>query len=262
MTKPVHMSAFEVSAYLNCIRYQGNLQLSRQNLFALQRQHLLSVPFENLDIHNHKPIRLDLESIFRKVVHHNRGGFCYELNGLFYALLTAIGFDAWMISARVHKKEGSYSPEFDHMALLVKVDGDTYLVDVGFGSFCLEPLLLRKEVILKDPHGQFIFDQYDDGHYRISQLEEDEKVPQYIFSTHARKLEEFSPMCQYHQQSPQSHFTQKKIISLARENGRITLSNDRIKISHAGETEEERFDPILFEKKLDEIFGIMLMGNY
>lgn len=253
-----HIFKINVAAYLDRIQYRGDLQINRHTLFTLQRQHLLCVPFENLDIHYHKPINLDLEAIFSKVVDHRRGGFCYELNGLFYALLTEIGFDVKMISARVHKKNGSYSPEFDHLALLVKVDEDTYLVDVGFGRFCLEPLLLRYEVILEDPHGQFVFDQYDDKHYRISQVEKNEEVPQYIFSAQARKLEEFAPMCQYHQRSPQSHFTQKKVISLARENGRMTLNDEALKITYGNNTKEEKFDPKQFEEKLHEIFGINL----
>lgn len=101
------------------------------------------MPFENLDIHYHRPIKVTLHDLYWKIEIRERGGFCYELNGLLGALLQELGFQVKMISARVHKKDGNYSPEFDHMALLVKVEHDTYLVDIGFGSSSLEPLLLR-----------------------------------------------------------------------------------------------------------------------
>lgn len=242
-------------AYLNCINFNQPVRTDLSTLVALQRNHLLHVPFENLDIHYQRPIRLDLDAVFDKVVMQKRGGFCYELNSIFYALLRELGFQVSMISARVHKKEGDYSPEFDHMALLVTVDNVTYLVDVGFGSFSLEPLLLREEVVLKDPYGNFTFDSYQ-GYFRINLLENEKYIPQYIFTTQPRKLEEFSERCYYHQYNPESHFSQKKVISLALEDGRITLNDDSLKVTKKGEILEESFDPFLFEKKLEEFFCV------
>ena len=91
------------------------------NLRLLQRQHLLNVPFENLDIHWRRPIVLDTEYFYRKIVEQNRGGFCYELNGLFNELLRESGFETRLLSARVSDGRGSFSDEFDHLAILVMI---------------------------------------------------------------------------------------------------------------------------------------------
>ncbi len=108
--------------------------------------HLLSVPFENLSIHWRgihwrEPIILGDEALFEKIVRRRRGGFCYELNGLFAALLRELGFSVKMLSAEVADAEGNFGPPFDHMALLVTLE-DRWLADVGFGDSFREPLLL------------------------------------------------------------------------------------------------------------------------
>src|SRR4030095_16487825 len=91
----------EVEKYLQRLGYNGSIQPTIELLQVLQKRHLLNVPFENLDIHYKVPIQLDLETIFEKVVIKKRGGFCYELNGIFYEMLRSIGIDLKMISARV-----------------------------------------------------------------------------------------------------------------------------------------------------------------
>ena len=101
-----------------------------ETLRLLQRQHLLHVPFENLDIHWKRPIVLDTERLYKKIVVNGRGGFCYELNGLFNELLTSVGFHTHLVSGRVYNAERKLGPEFDHMAIVVLLNGE-YLADVG-----------------------------------------------------------------------------------------------------------------------------------
>ena len=84
---------------------------------------------------------LNDEALFEKIVVRRRGGFCYELNGLFAMLLRSLGFDVKMLSAGVANSEGVFGPEFDHMTLLVTLE-DRWLADVGFGDSFTEPLLL------------------------------------------------------------------------------------------------------------------------
>src|SRR5713226_8538960 len=112
----------DIKAYLKRINYRGSLAPTAQTLRELQVAHLLSVPFENLSIHSGEPVILEDEALFEKVVVRRRGGFCYELNGLFSALLQALGFDVRMLSAGVRRSSGEFGPEFDHMALLVTLD--------------------------------------------------------------------------------------------------------------------------------------------
>src|SRR5271154_1096827 len=98
-------------------------------LRQLQRAHLLAVPFENLSIHLGEPIVLDQAALVAKVVQRRRGGFCYELNGAFAALLTALGYRVSMLSARVFGAGGLPSPPFDHLTLRVDLT-EPWLVDV------------------------------------------------------------------------------------------------------------------------------------
>src|SRR6266511_6128170 len=133
----------KVQTYLERINYDGPVEPSAETLRWLQVAHLLAVPFENLSIHAHEPIVPDDHALFRKIVSRRRGGFCYELNGLFAALLRAIGFEVVILSAQVANADGQFSPDFDHMALLVTVD-EPWLVDVGFGDSFVEPLSLNE----------------------------------------------------------------------------------------------------------------------
>jgi N-hydroxyarylamine O-acetyltransferase len=136
-----------INAYLERIHYHGSLEPTAETLRALQVAHLLTVPFENLSIHARQPIVLDDDALFTKIVANRRGGFCYEANGLFAALLRALGFEVAMLSAQVANAEGEFGPDFDHMTLMVTPPGSTdfsrrWLVDVGFGDSFLEPLML------------------------------------------------------------------------------------------------------------------------
>ena len=129
-----------IQKYLNRIKYYSEVKTSKEVMFGLQKQHLLNIPFENLDIHYGTRIELDLKKIFQKIIIEKRGGFCYELNSLFNELLKEIGFNTFLISGRVNNENGTYGQEFDHMAIIVILENKSYLVDVGFGRFILEPL--------------------------------------------------------------------------------------------------------------------------
>src|SRR5712664_4710312 len=102
----------DTKAYLERIGYSGPTRPSLNVLRRLHRRHLLSIPFENLDIHLNRPIILSKAAFYEKIIKHHRGGFCYELNGSFAALLTRLGFKVTMLSARVASKSGGFSPEF------------------------------------------------------------------------------------------------------------------------------------------------------
>src|SRR3954469_25022236 len=110
----------DVPAYLDRIQYRGSLDAHRETLRGLHLAHLLHVPFENLSIHAKEPIVLNDAALFEKIVTRRRGGFCYELNGLFGMLLSNLGFKVSKLSAQVANDAGQFSPEFDHMTLLVE----------------------------------------------------------------------------------------------------------------------------------------------
>src|SRR3989442_6922162 len=111
----------DTEAYLERIGNRGPTRPSSRVLRRLHRRHLLSIPFENLDIHLHKPIILNEAALYDKIVKHRRGGFCYELNGSFASLLKKLGFKVSMLSAQRATKCGGFSPDFDHMTLLAQL---------------------------------------------------------------------------------------------------------------------------------------------
>ena len=199
-------------------------------LTELQKAHLLNVPFENLDIHYHNPIELNINSIYEKIVLKNRGGFCYELNGLFYELLLSLKFKAKRISARVYDKKNGYSPEFDHFAIVVEIEDSEFLVDVGFGDFIIEPLKLELDVIQKDTTGDYFFDKYNEKYFRVNKVVNGQIEPEYIFQKTKRKLFDFKERSLYHQTNPNSHFKKKRLISIPTKKGRITISGKTLKI--------------------------------
>ena len=203
-----------------------DIPVSVENLKNLQRKHLLSVPFENLDIHWNRPILMDMARFYEKIVEERRGGFCYELNGLFYELLNALGFPSRMISARVYNHV-DFGEEYDHMAILTRIGDDEFLVDVGFGDFIAEPLRFVLDVEQEDANGKFLIRKFDDDYFLVAKKKGDVWESDYIFKDSARDLAEYAAMCHYQQTSPESHFTQGKVCSLMTDGGRKTLTDKK-----------------------------------
>jgi N-hydroxyarylamine O-acetyltransferase len=251
----------DMQAYLERINYSGSLDLTAKTLRELQLAHLLTVPFENLSIHAGEPIILDDDSLFDKIVRRRRGGFCYELNGLFAALLRALGFKVEMLSAGVANAEGDFGPDFDHMVLMVPLE-ERWLVDVGFGDSFREPLLLdfegeqvqNDEAYRISPHN---------SHLIMSQRRGDgEWKDQYRFTLQPHTYPDYAGMCHYHQTSPESHFTKARVCSRATPKGRITLSEMRLITTANGERHEQILSSDEeYQAVLREHFGIVMTSG-
>ena len=227
-----------VSSYLARIGYTGPTIPTANTLRAIHRAHLLTVPFENLDIARATKIVCEEDAFLRKIVGHHRGGFCYELNGAFAALLRGLGFKVTLLSARVPREDGTETPEFDHMTLRVDLD-QPWLADVGFGDCFLEPLRLQTHAEqLQDGQKFRIREEGKSCHVERAQPDGSWKG-EYTFSLISRRLEEFAPMCHYHQTSPESPFTRKRICSRATREGRITLADRKLIITRLGNREEK-----------------------
>ena len=144
------MTEVPVAAYLRRIGMDPQTGPPTLKLLAaLQLAHLTTVPFENLAVFHHRGPRTSLDWSVPKVVDQRRGGWCFELNGAFGALLMALGFDADHVACRVwegnpgNPTPADWGPEFDHLGVVVRLDGEHWFVDVGFGDCCLVPLPLR-----------------------------------------------------------------------------------------------------------------------
>ncbi|HMP43441.1 MAG TPA: arylamine N-acetyltransferase [Roseiflexaceae bacterium] len=248
----------DVDAYLMRLGDSGGRSPSPATLRRLHVAHQQAVPFENLDIHLNRPIALDEAALFDKIIRQRRGGFCYELNGLFGLLLRELGFQVTLLSAGVFSR-GRFGPEFDHLALAVEIDGIRWLADVGFGESFREPLLLDSRDIQQEGHHRFqLVDQHP---YTVLTIEGDDArwVAQYRISPTARQMSDYAGMCHYHQVSPASNFTRRRICSLTTAEGRVTLSERVLIISRNHEREEQRIeDDAAWLMALRNHFGIDL----
>jgi N-hydroxyarylamine O-acetyltransferase len=251
--------------YLTRITYAGSTEPTLEVLADLQKAHLLSVPFENLDIHTGTPIQLDLPRLYHKIVEMRRGGFCYELNGLFQWLLTQLGFQTRLLMGRVYDKtRGTYGQEFDHLLGMTNLEGREWLVDVGYGDFSMRPLAFTLDRPLTDSNGTFLLEEDDHEYYRVSRFSEEEKryIPEYRFSLTGRQLSDFTAMCEYHQTSPLSSFTRSKVCSIATATGRITLTDSRLIITESGMRSETRISgQAEFNEALARHFSIRWPGS-
>jgi N-hydroxyarylamine O-acetyltransferase len=248
------------TAYLQRIRYTGALIPHAETLRALHRAHMLTVPFENLSIHARERIQLNYEWLFDKIVTRGRGGFCYELNGLFGWLLAELGFRVEMLSARVAHPDGSCGPKFDHMVLLVHLD-EPWLVDVGFGDSYLEPIRLDFREEQADPAGIFRIVALE-GELGMQEWVDGKFETQHFFTLTPHPLADYEAMCHFHQTSPESSFTRKIVCSKATLDGRVTVSGNRLIITDKDAREEHVLrDEIEMQNALKKHFGLTLSSG-
>lgn len=260
----------DIQAYLSRIGFRGPVEPTLETLRALHYAHLLTVPFENLDIPE-RPIVLDEAHFFDKIVGNRRGGFCYELNGLFAGLLRELGFRVSLLSARVSKANSGELREFDHLAL--RVDLDTpWLADVGFGeSFC-QPLPLAANAENVECGMVYRLECSEDcadagvpaasSRWRVitqrGQNGNGLKVL-YDFTLVPHELGDFDGMCRYHQSAPESPFMQRRICTRLTPAGRVTLANLRLIITDNGARQERTLaDEQEHSDALQRYFGIVL----
>ena len=253
-----------VEKYLNRIGAERfNFVPNLENLKYLQRRHLLNIPFENLDIHWKKPIDLKGESLYQKIVENKRGGFCYELNGLFFELLQKTGYESKRISARVSDGKGDFGQEFDHLAIITRIEDEDYLVDVGFGDFIAEPIKFILDIEQIDTNGTFLIKKFDEIYFEVVKKNDESFISQYIFTLEKRDLSEFEKMCLFQQTSPDSHFTQNKVCSLMCIDGRKTLTDKKFMTTKANQKEDIAINSEQeFAEILEREFGIKSLFNF
>jgi len=248
----------DIAAYLKRIDYRGALEPTAETLQALHLAHMLAAPLENLDYHLGRWMALDNSHLFAKIVGGRRGGVCYELNGLFAAMLAELGFKVEMLAAGGAREEGGFDPLFDHMALLVSLD-KRWLADVGFGDSFREPLLLDEPGV----------QERDDAFYQIARDSEYLILRQrrhpgiwkdlYRFTLEPYQYADFAEMCRFQQTSPQSPYTQRRICTIATPDGRLTLFDMRLTITDRGQRTERLLESEdEYRTALFQYFGIDL----
>ncbi|MEV0647611.1 arylamine N-acetyltransferase [Phytomonospora sp. NPDC050363] len=230
------MDAATADRYLARIGAARAPHRSPEALRDLQVAHLHTVPFENLSIHLGEPVDLDEDALVDKIVTRRRGGFCYELNGLFAALLRSLGYRVTLMQARVPGNNGPAIP-FDHLTLRVDLD-EPWLVDVGFGKFTQHPLRIDERGEQVDPDGAYTVAEVEYGDFEVRR----EGACEFIVDPRPRKIAEFVPTCWWHQTSPKSHFTKGDVCSMPVDGGRVTLRKGQLIRTAGDERTVETFD--------------------
>jgi len=246
------VATMKLDAYLRRIHYTGAHTVSEATLCALHRAHLLAIPYENLDIHLGRRLTLDLAQIYHKLVEEERGGWCYEMNGLFAWALRTLGFRVTLLGSSVGRPAAGSNGDFDH--LLLRVDlARPWLADVGFGNGFFEPLPLLAGAY----HQGFRHYQLDEEGDHWYFHNDEHGGPGYGFTLLPRQFASFSARCHTLQSAPDSGFVQKTVCHRFTPDGFITLRGAIYQQYNAAGVEKEVIDQAArYRAVMEEHFGL------
>ena len=266
--------AVSLDAYFQRIGYSGPCEPTLDALRGIHLQHALTIAFENLDPLLRRPVRLDLESLEKKLVRGGRGGYCFEQNLLLGAVLRTLGFRVTDLAARViwNAPQGALRPR-THMLLRIDLeDGGAagsgggaarsvpYVADVGFGGLTLTaPLRLAPDIEQETPHETFRLIRIDES-FVIEAWLRDAWVALYRFDLQPQLLPDYEVANWYVSTLPESHFVKGLTVARPAADRRFNLNNTQLSIHHVGGTSEQRTLSTVKELRavLEETFGIAL----
>ncbi|KER66026.1 acetyltransferase [Burkholderia cepacia] len=252
----MHASNFDVPSYFRRIGYTGDAVADTATLHALMRHQLFSVPFENLDVQAGKGVSLVPEDIADKLLRQGRGGYCYEVNGLFAMALAALGIPYRFVAAR---------PMFyparrprTHMALIAEVGGRRWLCDLGFGSYGIRaPMDLdRLDIDVVQDCDTFRLSRDERGDYLLQAKVDGEWANQYGFDLSPQEWVDFVPANYLNSTHPEAIFVQKLLVVLHRPDGRLILLGDLLKTVADGHTEKRQLAEGEVAQVLENRFGL------
>ena len=251
-------NTFDLDAYFARIGYDGPRKADLETLRALHRLHPQAIPFENLNPMLRHPVRLDIGSLQQKLVRSQRGGYCFEHNLLFARVLTELGFRVTGHAGRVLWNQPSDAlPPRSHKVLRLELDGQTYLVDVGFGQTPTAPLLLEPEQEQATPHEPYRLSPF--GEQITLQVKLGETwTTLYRFDLQEQFQIDYEVANHYVSTYPTSHFVNSLIAARAMPDARYGLRNNRLSIHRLDGTSERRELKSAAEIRavLHELFGI------
>jgi N-hydroxyarylamine O-acetyltransferase len=249
------LSPSQLSRYFARVGYGGDARPSLTTLRALHRAHLLSIPYENLDIHLGVPLTLEPDRMFAKLVDERRGGWCYEMNGVFADVLGSLGFDVRLVSGTVGRATSGWRAQGNHLVLIVTIDRP-WIADVGFGDGFLAPLPLEPGTYTQS----FL-------HYRVSRDGPRWRVDNHAhggadgfdFTLTPRPLSAFAVQCRELQTSPDSSFVRTTVCERFTRDGLVMLRGATLKeVTASGVTTRVVQDASDYTTTLRERFGLDL----
>lgn len=266
------LDADAVDAYLDRIGLvPGDIRSAEPNLDALTRlqtAHVKHVPFENLSIvgdpfdgERGSGVRLDIGHLHNKIVDRGRGGYCYELNGLFTTLLDALEFDVHRAAAMVvnDEEDNEHSTPANHHTIIVSLDRP-YVVDVGMIPQMRQPTPLDGEDTPADEAGvRWRVVQNDRPMYNLRMeysIADADWKPRYDFDRTPRELPYFEASCDYLSNAPEAYFANNPIVCIAVGDGRLELKEDSFTRVSRGERSEREISPEEWYELLKQEFGL------
>jgi len=230
---------FTLEKYFNRIAYDGDADCDIATLTKIMRCQLFSVPFENLDVQAGKIVSLVPEEIVDKILSRNRGGYCYEVNGLFAMALQELGVPYIFVAAR---------PMFypvrrpkTHMAIVAEVDGEEWLFDLGFGSYGIrEPMRLNVlDVEVMQDSDIYMLSKSNENKYLLRALADGQWADQYEFDLYPQEWIDFVPANHLNSTHPDTIFVKKLLVVLHNPMGRDILIGDTLKSIAHGKTTKQ-----------------------
>lgn len=225
----------KLAAYLRRINYAGPLDRSLRTLRMLHRAHLLAIPYENLDVQFGVPLSLDAGACFEKMVEGKRGGWCYEMNGLFAWALRDLGFEISLVAGAANRKERGADAEMNHLAILVHLE-QTYLADVGFGNGSVLPVPLAQGTH-SDGRFSFRLDRIEDGWWRF--VNRPQSGDTFDFRETPYEMHAFAQKSESLQRDPSSYFVQNLVCHRFTDEGVVTLRGAVLTTITPSEVREE-----------------------
>jgi N-hydroxyarylamine O-acetyltransferase len=232
----------DLDAYRARIGHSGTPDPTLHTLREFHRLHTQAIPFENLSPFLGEPVKLDLASLEDKLVRRRRGGWCFEHNLLFAHVLRAAGFDITTLAARVRwNVPANVTTARSHMLLLVRLEGERYIADVGFGGLTLTaPLRLEAGLEQLTPHEPHRLAASGEGFVLEARIAGDWQAL-YVFDLHEQVQADYEVSNWYLANFPQSQFVTGLIAARADPDRRHALRNTRYSIHHRGGETERRF---------------------
>lgn len=226
-------AAVDLNAYFERIGYDGPCEPTMATLCAITRLHPDAIPFENLDVLLGRGISLAPADVAAKLITAGRGGYCYEQNGLLKRSLEGVGFQVQGLIARVQwmQPKGAPPRPRSHMVLGVTLEGETWLVDAGFGGCVLTaPLRLFSDAVQETPHGRFRIVDVQTGGVVERQVQADLSghwSPLYQVAQGAWTDIDYEQVNYFTYTHPSSHFTWSMTVGRTTATARYALKNNR-----------------------------------
>jgi N-hydroxyarylamine O-acetyltransferase len=252
--RPEHATPRQLAAYLERVGFVGRPSVDPATLTELHRRHVEAIPYENLDVQLGRRVTRDPRDAFEKIVTSGRGGWCYEMNGLFAWILETIGFRVTRLAGAVMREAAGDGMIGNHLVLLVDLD-DRWIADVGLGNGLVEPIPLKAGPI-RQRFMDYSLDDLGDGWWRFRN-HAGNLPPSFDFSPDVTDEALLDERCAWLQADPASPFVQNALIQRQfPDRAEALVGAVHTRFTHAGPQSRSIASADEYEQVLADVFGL------